>query len=40
MKTDIKTILDLVGKIIEIAKTVFIEEPKPKKKKPKKEKPK
>ena len=41
MKTDIKSILDLAGKIIEIAKTVLVEEPKPKKKpKPKKEKPK
>jgi hypothetical protein len=35
MKTDIKTILDLAGKIIEVAKVVL--EPK-KKSKPKKEK--
>jgi small-conductance mechanosensitive channel len=41
MKTDIKSILDLAGKIIEIAKTVLVEEPKPKRKpRPKKEKPK
>ena len=38
MKTDTKSILDLAQKIIEIAKVVLIEEPKPKK--PKKGKPK
>ena len=32
MKTDLKTILDLAQKVIEVTKVVLVEEPKPKKK--------